>query len=352
MALVIFFCASAYDLDAVAAQMRRHFGDTQVVGCTTAGEIGPRGCWERSISGASFPAGSVSAVSGRLDRLQEFDLAGGQAFAQRLQREARIRAPAQADNGFALQLIDGLSLREEPVTRAFQHALDRLPLVGGSAGDGLAFGKTWLYHEGAFHTDSAVLTLVSTTHPVKPFLIQHFVATERRVVVTDADTERRLVHEIDGRPAAQAYAELVGVAPDNLDPMRFAASPMVVTIGGTHYVRSISEALPDGSLRFFCAVDEGMVLRTARGEDLADNLEQALASVRDEIGEPQLIIGCDCILRRLEVLQEQSADRVDGIMRRNRVVGFNTYGEQYRGVHVNQTLTGVAIGTASRSADG
>jgi hypothetical protein len=26
------------------------------------------------------------------------------------------------------------------------------------------------------------------------------------------------------------------------------------------------------------------------------------------------------------------------------VVGFNTYGEQYGGVHVNQTLTGVAIG--------
>ena len=26
------------------------------------------------------------------------------------------------------------------------------------------------------------------------------------------------------------------------------------------------------------------------------------------------------------------------------VVGFNTYGEQFCGVHVNQTLTGIAIG--------
>ena len=32
------------------------------------------------------------------------------------------------------------------------------------------------------------------------------------------------------------------------------------------------------------------------------------------------------------------------LYRRNNVVGFNTYGEQYRSMHVNQTLTGVAIG--------
>jgi hypothetical protein len=31
-------------------------------------------------------------------------------------------------------------------------------------------------------------------------------------------------------------------------------------------------------------------------------------------------------------------------------VGFNTYGEQFCGVHVNQTLTGIALG--SRSAQG
>jgi hypothetical protein len=28
----------------------------------------------------------------------------------------------------------------------------------------------------------------------------------------------------------------------------------------------------------------------------------------------------------------------------NNAVGFSTYGEQFNGIHVNQTLTGVAIG--------
>ena len=35
-------------------------------------------------------------------------------------------------------------------------------------------------------------------------------------------------------------------------------------------------------------------------------------------------------------------------LRRQRVIGFNTYGEQYNGMHVNQTFTGVAIGRRSR----
>ena len=31
-------------------------------------------------------------------------------------------------------------------------------------------------------------------------------------------------------------------------------------------------------------------------------------------------------------------------LERGRCAGFSTYGEQFRGIHVNQTLTGVAIG--------
>ena len=37
-------------------------------------------------------------------------------------------------------------------------------------------------------------------------------------------------------------------------------------------------------------------------------------------------------------------DRVEALVRENHVIGFSSYGEQYGGVHVNQTLTGVAIG--------
>ena len=33
------------------------------------------------------------------------------------------------------------------------------------------------------------------------------------------------------------------------------------------------------------------------------------------------------------------------ILRRDNAIGFNTYGEQFCGVHVNQTLTAIALGS-------
>lgn len=72
--------------------------------------------------------------------------------------------------------------------------------------------------------------------------------------------------------------------------------------------------------------------------------------VRRQIGAPALTLGCDCILRRLEIVQSGLNERVSELMIENNVVGFATYGEQFNGMHVNQTFTGVALGSAPRAA--
>jgi hypothetical protein len=113
-------------------------------------------------------------------------------------------------------------------------------------------------------------------------------------------------------------------------------------------VRSIQKVNPDGSLTFFCAIDEGLVLTVARGVDMIESLDAAFRDVRARIGVPQLVLGCDCILRRLELEQRSIKESAGKIMADNNVVGFATYGEQFNAMHVNQTFTGVAIGTRTR----
>jgi len=348
--LVIFFCSSEYDLEVLAAEINRLFAGIQVVGCTTAGEIGPAGYSTHGLSGVSFSEGSCVAVSGLLDCLSQFDITRGHDFAQTLlqQLESRIQG-ARPDNSFAFMLIDGLSVREEPVTHALQYALGKIPLFGGSAGDDLKFARTAVYSKGRFQSDSAILVLINTPLPFRLFKIQHFIPTDERLVVTEADTARRMVNEINGRPAAEEYARLVGVDMQELDPIHFAVSPVVIMLNGTEYVRSIQKANDDGSLTFFCAIEEGLVFRVARGVDLVNNLEQTFDKIRAEIGQPQLVFGCDCILRTLEILQSGLKERVGEIFRRNNTIGFNSYGEQFHGVHVNQTFTGVALGAVPES---
>ncbi len=348
--LVLFFCSSHYDLVALADEMNRLFGDIPVVGCTTAGEIGPLGYLDHTLTGVSFPAGSCTAVTGRLDALEQFSIARGQAFTDELLQQLGERATRPSGgNSFGFLLIDGLSVREEQVARTLQTALGDIVLVGGSAGDDLCFSQTQVFHGGDFHSDSAVLTVLKTDYPFRLFKTQHFLSLEERLVVTRADVEQRVVHEINGIPAAQAYAELIGVSMEALEPHHFAAAPVVVLIDGTDYVRSIQKAGPDGSLTFYSAIDEGLVLRVAQGMDLVSDLEATMGQLSEGLGPPQLVLACDCILRNLEVTQKKTKAAVEAVFGRHNAVGFSTYGEQYGGVHMNQTLTGIAIGACSRS---
>ncbi|MCC6172957.1 MAG: hypothetical protein IT481_13105 [Gammaproteobacteria bacterium] len=41
--LAVFYCAADFDLPALAAALHRRFGDVNLIGCTTAGEITPQG---------------------------------------------------------------------------------------------------------------------------------------------------------------------------------------------------------------------------------------------------------------------------------------------------------------------
>ena len=152
------------------------------------------------------------------------------------------------------------------------------------------------------------------------------------------------MHEFNAEPAALEYALSVGLDPRELTPMSFAAHPLVVKIGGEYFCRSIRRLNEDGSLSFFCAIDEGVVLTLAEPRDLVQATRDELARVERGFEGLDLVIGFDCVLRRLEAESRQVRHQVSDLYRRYNVVGFETFGEQYRSMHLNQTFTGIAIG--------
>lgn len=77
------------------------------------------------------------------------------------------------------------------------------------------------------------------------------------------------------------------------------------------------------------------------------DLTEQLEAIISRIGEPQLVIGCDCFLRRLEAEYKGQCDETSALLQHYKVMGFNTYGEHLEGMHINQTFTGVVIGRRS-----
>lgn len=311
------------------------------MGCTTAGEIASTGYTAGEIVAIGFRASHFHVQNALIPDLAALDPEVAAAQAVRLRAELGPEEPGWRWE-FAFLLIDGLSQREDQLVTALRLGLGTIPLFGGSAGDGLDFRETFVLVDGSFHTNVAALVLIRSRCRIEVFKFDNLEPVPIKMIVTDAEPERRIVRELNAAPAAREYARLIGEDPASLTPFTFAAHPVVVSIGGHHYVRAIQKVNPNGDLVFFSAIDEGLVLTLAEPVPIARHLEDAL----DELGrrgQPEVVLACDCILRRLAVEKSQGMREVSRILAKHKVLGFSTYGEQFNSVHVNQTMTGVAI---------
>lgn len=348
-ACVVFFCSPDYPLESMAAALRGRFADTPLLGCTTAGEITPCGLSRGSITAFCLPSSEFVVETLHLNNLATFSAEQVHGAVrdklERLQRRAINPAPGSS---FVLSLLDGMAIREELVLRALNDALDGIPLLGGSAGDNLNFGDTYVFWQGEFHSGSAALIMVNTLCPFEVISSHHFSSGADKLVVTSADPGKRVAREINAEPAALEYCRVAGLTLDELGDEVFASHPLAVRVGDSLYVRSIQKVNDDLSLTFFCAVDSGIVLTTAEDSGMVEHFDNVMRDVVAEIGTPQLVIGCDCIHRCIEARQKGLTAQLSALYQQYQVVGFNTYGEQFNGLHINHSFTGIAIGSPVR----
>ena len=345
LGFVLFFCSAEYDLPALGDALQQYFGGVRLVGCTSAGEITAQGYSRSCVSAIGFDHRSFSIACELIDEMERFSLIDAQQLVERLGSACRSNSLAPIKgHSFALTLLDGLSSREEQVLAALSAAFGSIPHFGGSAGDDNHLSDTHVYYDGRFHSGAAIVVLVNTWLDFEVFTTHHILPNGEKLVVTRADSNDRRVFELNAEPAAEEYARLIGVPVAELDHRLFAAHPLAVRINEQYYVRSIQKVNDDLSLTFYCAVENGIVLTAMQPGPLMPNLEALFRRLEQRLGPPLLTIGCDCFLRRLEIEANGVSEQVSAFLRRQQVIGFNTYGEQFNGMHINQTFTGVAIG--------
>jgi hypothetical protein len=222
----------------------------------------------------------------------------------------------------------------------FDAALPHVMVLGGSAGDGNDFSQTCVIANDAVLRDVAVFCLIETDLEVRDLIFDHFSATDTRMIVTRANPAQRSLLEINAEPAAEEYARIVGVPVSELSPLVFARHPLLVNMGGRYFVRAIREPTDDGGLLLMSSIDTGAVMSLGLAEDLTVGFE---AMLRDLPSTPSLILSFDCILRRLAMEHAGLGSAIKDIFCRYNMAGFNTFGEQHGGMHMNQTFVGLAF---------
>lgn len=343
MEAVVFFCSSRYNLGLLGKEIKAAFPCT-VIGCTTAGEISSGGYQEGGIVGVGISSPELKLHPRLIFPLRKFDYSEARRLAGTVQSDLIFSDRLDRVKMFGFLMIDGMSILEEQTIATLHHQFEGISIAGGSAGDDLRFAETRIYWDGQFFSNAALFTLFETTLPFYVFQTQHFRPTDKKLVITAADPSRRIVTEINAEPAALEYADALGITVDELNPGVFSNHPVMLKIGDRWYVRSIQKANEDGSLSFYCAIDTGLVLTIAEGHNLVADLQNELDTIQERIPNPGLILGCDCILRKLEAADKGLLPEMEKLLNTVAFIGFSTYGEQFNSIHVNQTLTGVAIG--------
>lgn len=338
---VLLFCSGEYELGSLGAAIARTIR-VPVVACTADGQVGANGFERGGITGVSLTSSDLSM---RPHLLSPLSLCQSQAVS--VSREHARRAQATpGSRSFGILLVDGQTHGEEYVASALYESFGNVPIVGGSAAASRNHPRPAVYHEGRFLHDAAVLALFETQSLVfETFVIQHFVPSETKLVVTRADPDRRLVYELNGEPAARAYAAALGVLSSELATHHFACHPLLLDLAEQLFPRAVRGQLPNGSLSMAAALEEGLVVSIARSPDPLAAITRTLSEVERQVPNAAALLVFDCVLRRVELEARGLDAQVGELMARKQAVGFSSYGEQLGPLHVNHSLAGVALGT-------
>jgi hypothetical protein len=246
----------------------------------------------------------------------------------------------------AITILDGTCGHEEAFCIGAATAAPQIRCVGGCAGTEVpSQRRASIWVNGEVMADAGAVVVLESELPFCVVSSSHLVPTDLKTVVTAA--AGRVIHELDGQPAAGRVRELVAKLGETLHepPCTHAFARY---IDGLPYVRSMTY-LDGDQIHLASSVEPGHVLRLMRAGDLIGTTRRDLALAADRVGgEMAALLAFSCVGRHREAAARHVEAELAGAHARYPTIGFQSFGEQSGLLLVNHTLTGLAIGATPR----
>jgi hypothetical protein len=343
----VLFCCTSYDLRKLGSALSAQ-GRSRVIAAGTSRAIGADGFLQAGITGFHLPPGRFKVADALIEDIRRFGLPDARELVRKLRNGLEKGRNSRLPHVFAMLLVDAEPRCEERLIASLGMELGGIPIAGGSAGDTYFNpagqpGAPRILHGKRALRGAAVLSLVACEEPVVALSHHNFIPGRRRFVITEADPEKRLVHEINGESAIRVYAQTCGLKTRPHRVRSFAPYPFMIRIGDQYFARGMQRIYDNGTIEFACAMEPGLVVTVARPADMVVRLREMFANMKAMIGKPELVIGFDCAARTAYMEHRALTGRVSTLFARNRVVGFSTLGEQFNTIHANNSFTCLAV---------
>ena len=351
------------------------------VGCTTDGEVSDKGCFFNSCSVLALKSDHLFFGVGVGDNAGKGFFAAGKAAAAKaamdltaidpyIERYSQFLALKRRQPHELLKTRPYLLLtvfpgptrtyapNEEELLRGIQSVAGITPLYGGSSSDSAVFRQTYQFANGKAFKDACIV--VSMLSDLKlAFSVKHgLVPTRKQALVSKAVGNR--VFTLSGKPAAKAYAKMLGLSMPELKRDLFdivirkpfgIADPL-----GHYWIKTPFHINAGYSLDFLNKVPQNAlaVLMNSNAEGILGATKSALADLKEKLGvRIPVVILFDCGSRpRALRVEGKPPNSEEEILKKelpgSKIIGFYTHGEQALipsgtvGQH-NQTIIAIGI---------
>lgn len=351
--LAIVFSDWQLDPDTLASELHRNLAPATVIGGTTIGVI------------ANDAPATADAAGGRL-RAVALGLYGdwlrvGVGVAHEISRATLNRSRDAVHHALSslrrttdaldpsrhlgLTLFDGHCGAAEAFCIGSAVAAPQIRFVGGAVATDLTSDlRPVMWVDGKPLVDAGVIAVLECQLPFHPVTSAHLTSTPVKTVVTAVSARGRIIDELDGRPAAMRFHELIASLGEEIDPARPSQYSFARYVDNNPYVRSLTRI--DGSgIHLASGVEAGHVLRVMRPGDLIGTTRRDLAAAAERVGGAMAaFLAFSCIGRHWEAAARDITSELADTYAQYPTVGAWSFGEQAGLLLVNHTLTGLAIG--------
>jgi hypothetical protein len=358
--LVTLFASCDRDQRALNRAVRERLPKgTRLIGATTTGEIDNEGIHQGTVV-ASAISGDVEVALGVGTGLASDAIAAGVQATARACDELGIRPQdLDARRYVGLVIDDGFKYKKEELLLGVLDKNPALTLVGGGANHANPDGSqpAFIHVDGEVVNDAVLLTLFRTSAPWAALRSHWYEPTGQIVRITRVDETCQRALEIDGKPAAQRYAEILDVPVDELEfgkPRGFARNPTALRVGREHFIRAPWKPLEDGSILYTNLLEEGAELEIMRLGDMAGATRRFFQEeLPRRVASPTATLLFHCTARDWYA---RTLGEIDELSRAFATAppsaGMNVFFEMYAGFQINTTLTVLAFGQNDASPDG
>ncbi len=232
---------------------------------------------------------------------------------------------------------------EEMLVTTLNAVLDKhhIPLIGTSVYEGTErIGKTQVAFCGEICKDACAYALIRCRNgKVRTYYENIYMRTELTFhQVTKADPDSRSIIEIDGRPAADVYSDIVQVPRNEIISIS-QRYPLGRVIGSRVFVAGISNVLEDGTLVCYKRINPNDAICFMDYGRYREVASETIERIRKENDDIYFTLTGECIFRywlyKNENFQENHAQNMSLL---GSHAGMYCGGEQYHYQHINQGM--------------